>query len=115
MLGVDIEDISRFANKSRTEDKKFLERIFTLNELDYCYSKPNPEASLCARFCVKEAVIKALSYKGIKHSKLNDIEVYHGQYGEPYVRILDSDLSNIRIDISISHDKTKAIAVANIL
>ncbi len=112
MLGVDIEDISRFENKDRVNDEKFLSKIFTQAELDYCYSKSNPAPHLCARFCVKEAVIKLLTYKGIHHSKYNDIEVYKGEYGEPYVRFLDEALQNISADISLSHDKTKAIAIA---
>ena len=94
MLGIDIEDNSRFEKKDRVNDSKFLEKIFTLS------------------FCVKEAVIKVLSYKGIKHSKLNDIEVFHGDIGEPYVRVLSNP--EIDIEISLSHDKTKSIAIAQL-
>ena len=114
MIGTDIEDISRFENKDRKADAKFLERIFTPSELEYCFSKSFPAPHLCARFCAKEAVIKVLSYKGIKHSKLNDIEVYHGKFNEPYIRILSNDTRNLNIDISLSHDKTKAVAIAQI-
>ena len=114
MLGVDIEDISRFEGKDRVKDSRFLERIFTKSELDYCFSKSNPAGSLCARFCAKEAVIKALSYTGRKHSKLNDIELYHGELGEPYIRLLDEELIGLRVDVSISHDGTKAIAFVQI-
>ena len=114
MLGIDIEDISRFENKDLAKDKKFLEKIFTPSELDYCYSFKNYAEHLCARFCVKEAVIKVLAYKGIKHSKLNNIEVFKGELGEPYVRLLNCEYSNITIDISIAHEKTKAIAIAMI-
>jgi len=112
MIGVDIEDISRFANKDRIADKKFLERIFTPSEIDYCYLKSNPAPHLCARFCAKEAVIKALGSIGINHSKYNDIEVYHNELGAPLVRICDND--DIKIEISLSHDKTKAVAIAQI-
>lgn len=112
MLGVDIEDISRFENKK--DDKKFLNRIYTQSELDYCFSYKHYASHLCARFCVKEAVIKVLSYLGVKLLEMNKIEVYHGSNKEPYVRILDDRFSDIKIDISISHDKTKAIAVAMI-
>lgn len=114
MLGIDIEDISRFENKDLNKDSKFLKMIFTENELEYCYSFKNYAEHLCARFCVKEAVIKVLAYKGIKHVKLNNIEVYKGKLGEPYVRLLDCDYSNTKIDISISHEKSKAIAIAMI-
>lgn len=112
MIGVDIEDNSRFANKDRVKDSKFFEIIFTQSELDYCFSKSIPAPHLCARFCAKEAIIKALTYKGIKHSKYNDIEIYHGENGAPYVRFLDETLHNLKVDISISHDKDKSIAVA---
>ena len=116
MLGIDIENISRFENKDRICNKKFLERIFTLSELDYCYSKKNYAAHLCARFCAKEAVIKALSYLGIKHSKFNDIEIFHGKYNEPHVRIINKTdkLKRLKISISLSHNKTNAVAVAMI-
>ena len=36
-IGVDIEDISRFENKTLDNDSRFLLRIFTQNELDYCF------------------------------------------------------------------------------
>jgi len=114
MLGVDIEDNSRFENKERIKDRTFLDKVFTNSEIDYCFSKSNPAPHLCARFCAKEAVIKALTYKGIKHSKLNDIEVYLGENGEPYIKLLDNKLQDINISISLSHDKTKSIAIAQI-
>ena len=60
-IGVDIEDISRFNNKTLENDSVFLEKIFTQNELEYCYKQKNYASSLAARFCAKEAVIKALS------------------------------------------------------
>ncbi|MCM1265815.1 MAG: holo-ACP synthase [Candidatus Gastranaerophilales bacterium] len=112
MLGVDIEDISRFENKDRVSDKKFLERIFTASELDYCYSYKTYAEHLCARFCAKEAVIKVLSPLGIKLLKYNTIEVYHGEFNEAKVRLLTPEYDDIKIDISLSHDSTKAIAVA---
>ena len=46
-VGVDIEDISRFENKSNA----FLEKIFTKNELEYCLSQKKYQEKLCARFC----------------------------------------------------------------
>lgn len=110
MLGVDIEDNSRFIDKK--DDTKFLERIFTKSELDYCLSKKDYSAHLCARFCAKEATIKALTPFGIKLSNLSLIEVYHGTFGEAKVRILDKEYSDVKLDISISHDKSKSIAVA---
>ena len=59
--GIDIEDISRFEGKTLETDLKFLSRIFTQNELNYCFSFGNPAPHLAARYCAKEATVKALS------------------------------------------------------
>ena len=55
-IGVDIEDIERFKGKS----EEFLHRVFTDLELEYCLKFSKPESHLAARFCAKEAVVKAL-------------------------------------------------------
>ena len=60
-IGIDIEDVSRFENKEIDKDSKFLSRIFTQNELEYCFKNKNYAQSLSARYCAKEAVVKALS------------------------------------------------------
>ena len=71
-IGCDIEKISRFKGKTREKDEKFLNRLFTPSELEYCFSKAKPEESLCARFCAKEAYIKA---KGTQNVPFNEIEI----------------------------------------
>jgi len=111
MLGIDIEDNSRFEKK----EEAFYTRLFTQNEIDYCRSKSNPTPHFCARFCAKEAVIKALSQKGIKLSRYNIIEIYNGELNEPHVRILDEKYSHISIEISLSHDGSKSVAIAQIV
>lgn len=105
-IGVDIEDIKRFENKSQ----EFLDRIYTKNEQEYCLSKPNPASHFAVRFCAKEAVIKALNSVGISHPRLNQIEIYHGENNCPKVRLLDKKDDSLTMQVSLSHDKTKAIA-----
>ena len=105
-IGVDIEDISRFEGKSQA----FLDRIYTKSEQEYCFSKPNPASHFAVRFCAKEAVIKALNSNGIVHPRLNQIEVYHGENKSPKIRFFEPKYTNLTIDVSLSHDKTKAIA-----
>ena len=59
--GVDIIEISRI-EKSLTNEK-FIERIFTKKEQEYCNSrKQMAVSSYAARFAAKEAVVKALVY-----------------------------------------------------
>ena len=105
-IGVDIEDISRFESKSQ----KFIDRIFTSVEKEYCQKYKNPESHYAVRFCAKEAVIKALCALGIKNIQLNEIEVYHNENKCPQIRILKPLGKNINFQLSLSHDKTKSIS-----
>ena len=71
-IGVDIEDVSRFSSKKYEQKKSFYTKIFTNQEIDYCLKKRNPYPHFTARFCAKEAAIKALNNKKIR---LSDIEI----------------------------------------
>lgn len=105
-IGVDIEDISRFKDKS----SGFLQKVFTNAELEYCFKYSKPESHLAARFCAKEAVIKALTALDIKSVSFNEIEVFHNENKCPQIRILKSIEKEIKFELSLSHDRTKAIA-----
>lgn len=110
-IGVDIEDIKRFEDKSQ----EFLDRIFTKDEQKYCLSKAHPASHFAVRFCAKEAVTKALNSIGIMQPRLNQIEVYHNENMCPRIRLIEKSpntekYNNLKIEVSLSHDKTKAIA-----
>jgi len=109
-IGVDIEDINRFENKSQ----EFLDRIYTKKEQEYCLSKPNPASHFAVRFCAKEAVIKALNSIDISHPRLNQIEIFHDEKKYPKVKLLTNVNYDLIIEVSLSHDKTKAIAFVTI-
>lgn len=105
-IGVDIEDIERFKGKSND----FLHRVFTPLELEYCLKFSKPESHLTARFCAKEAVVKALTALDIENIPYNKIEVFHNEKQCPQIRILKQIEKNIVFQVSLSHDRTKAIA-----
>ena len=105
-IGVDIEDINRFVGKS----DEFLNRIFTQPELDYCMKFSKPESHLAARFCAKEAVVKALTALDILNVSYNEIEVFHNENKCPQIRILKNIDKNMSFQLSLSHDRSKAIA-----
>lgn len=106
-VGVDIEEVSRF-NKYAADDD-FLRAIFTPRELDYCFSTKKPARHLAARFCAKEAFFKATSALSISFS-FNEIELLNKENGKPYFNLPDC-FSGIKTSVSLSHDKTKAIAM----
>ena len=119
-IGVDIEDINRFENKSQT----FLDKIFSKGEQKYCSSKANPASHYAVRFCAKESVIKALNSMGLRQPEFNQIEIYHDENNCPKIRLLEgflikmpncSEYNNLTIEVSLSHDKTKAVAFVTIV
>lgn len=110
-IGCDIEKISRFVDK--VSNTTFLEKIYSLIELNYCLSKSYPAQHLAVRFCAKEAVIKALSGVNINNISIHEIEIENDKKTNyPLVRILKEGFEHLDIKISLSHDKDTAMAVA---
>lgn len=110
-IGIDIEEISRFENKTLEADKPFLERVYTEGELQYSFLNSNPAKHLCGRFCAKEALIKAMSDRKIS---LNKIEVLNDENGKPHIKLLNCDIQ-IEAEVSISHCKSYACATVLLL
>lgn len=107
-IGTDIEGTNRF--KDCGKKSHFLSKIFTENELDYCFSKEEASTHLAARFAGKEAVIKAFSSIGVKDIFFKDVEILNEKDGIPYVKLNKDDKVNIKI--SLSHSKEFAVAFA---
>jgi holo-[acyl-carrier protein] synthase len=58
-VGIDIIELHRIRKiLESTSGKRFLQRTYTPNELEYCLAKKNPVPSLAARFAAKEAFQK---------------------------------------------------------
>lgn len=109
MIGIDIESISRFENLYLNK-KRLLEKMFNSYEWDYALTKANPSQTLTGIWCAKEAVLKAVS--PYEQLFIKDITIRHKNTGEPYVLIGSEILKSKRINISISHAKEYAAAVA---
>lgn len=60
-LGIDICENDRIAQMLEKYKGRFLRRVFTREEIEYCLKKKDPTPHLAARFAVKEAFIKALA------------------------------------------------------
>ena len=105
MVGTDIIEVSRIEKLIKDKGGKFLNRIYTQKEIDYCESKgPNKYQHYAGRFAAKEAVFKIL---GTKQLTFKSIEILNKDDGSPYINTFQSD-----INISISHIKKYATAVA---
>ena len=112
--GTDIIEISRIKESIDSMQDKFINRLFTKNEIDYCESKKAQKYQhYAARFAAKEAVFKAISEQiPDKYSICwKDIEVINDLNGRPKVNLVGINMPNIEdIDISISHCKEYAVA-----
>ena len=113
-IGTDIIEISRIEEAIERWGDRFLRRVYTPREIELYRKHP---ASLAARFAAKEAVMKALDTpdRGIG---FRDIEVIAGPNGKPAVALhgpaqkLAAELNVTNLDISLSHSRDNAIAVA---
>ena len=112
--GTDIIELERVKESIENLGEKFLERVYTKKEIEYCESKKKQKYQhYAARFAAKEALFKAISWKLEDKYEIcwKDIEVLNNNQGRPELKLIGVDLKNIEnIDISISHCKNYAVA-----
>ena len=115
MIGVDIVSNERIRKAIERFGDRFLRRIYTPLELEYCKRQADWIACLSARWAGKEAVLKAVyQSKGIV-LKFSEIEIL-GDFGKPAkVRLLREELENLNVLISLSHEREYSVAFAVII
>ncbi|MEI7812724.1 MAG: holo-ACP synthase [Ignavibacteria bacterium] len=86
-IGIDIIEIDRIKRSVESFGDKFLNKVFTNVELEYCLGKRNVHQHLAARFAAKEAVAKALSEGWNGGFNWKDIEIYNELSGKPSVKL----------------------------
>mgnify|MGYP001227202557 CR=1 FL=1 len=111
MIGVDIESIKRVDHLLNSKPS-IIRKFFSTYEWRYAEKKSNKSQTLTGIWCAKEAVVKAFS--NIYPIFITDVKIKHHMSGIPYVFKIDNKKikSNYIIDISISHTKDYATAVA---
>lgn len=114
-LGSDIIEVARIEESIKRHGKRFLDRIFTPSEQAYCLSFYDSGRHFAGRFAAKEAIVKALG-TGISGSiSWLDIEILNDPNGKPLVYFsasVEAQFSKPEIQISLSHCKSHAMAVA---
>ena len=110
--GVDIIEVPRIKQVLDRYGQRFLNRVFTPSEIDYCNGRA---PSLAGRFAVKEATMKALG-TGVRGVSWKDIEVVRADSGAPSVKLhgrAEKRAERLRIgeiSVSISHSREYAVA-----
>lgn len=117
-IGIDLVRISRLEEVVNRRGKRFLERVFTPQEIEYCSSKALKIQHYAVRFAAKEAVFKAFGTGWSQGVTWHDVEVFSDEEGRPQVRLsgkcqqLARELQVKQILVSLSHDGDYAIAQA---
>lgn len=108
-IGTDIEEVERFR---LTAADPFLKKVFKPRELAYCFSKKDPAPHLAARFCGKEAIIKALGGLRVRGITFEDIEIVRAKNGLLSARLSASYAKKYLVRVTISHTTELALGFA---
>jgi holo-[acyl-carrier protein] synthase len=112
-VGIDLLEIDRL-ERALERRPRLAERLFTPAERASAQSRARPVQHLAARFCAKEAVVKALALRAWEP---HEIEVTGGGDGPPAIvlsgRVAEvADALGMRVEISLTHSRNTAGAVA---
>jgi len=118
-IGNDIIEIERVEKAILKEG--FKNKVYTQKELENIEKRGNRTETYAGIFSAKEAVSKAIG-TGVREFSLIDLEILNNDLGKPYVvvskkldKILKNKKEDYQIEISISHSKKYATAMAIIL
>ena len=115
-IGNDIIEIERIEKAISKEG--FKNKVYTQKELENIEKRGNRTETYAGIFSAKEAISKAIG-TGVREFSLIDLEILNNDLGKPYVvvsekldKILKNKKEDYQIEISISHSKKYATAMA---
>jgi len=117
--GVDLIEIERIAQSIERYGDRFLHRIFTDHEIEYCSRKRGSAESFAARFAAKEAGAKALGTGISRGVTWNEFQVERQPGGRPTLQLrgraamLATELGVKNISLSLTH--TAKLAMASVM
>jgi len=120
-IGTDIVEIARIKDLRERQGERFLDRVYTESELQYCMKMKAPDQHLAARFAAKEAVTKAFTVGIGEYFDWKSVGVVTGERRQPEVELDEKGkrflerVGGVRISLSLSHSEYAAIAVAAII
>src|SRR5271170_374408 len=117
-VGTDLMETKRVQASIDQFGERFLERIFTAEEIAYCLrKKKNAAESFAARFAAKEAGAKALGTGISRGVNWKELEVRREASGKPTLHLsgraaeLAEAMGVRRLQLSLTHSRELAMAV----
>jgi holo-[acyl-carrier protein] synthase len=117
--GIDLVEVGRIQHSVERYGARFLDRVFTPAEQEYCLRKRSAAESFAARFAAKEAAAKALGTGISRGVNWLQIEVVRERGGKPGLVFhgsaaqIASRLGAARAVLSLTH--TDSLAMASVL
>lgn len=114
-LGSDIIEVERIEQNILRYGSRFLDRIFTPAEQNYCKKYKDASRHFAGRFAAKEAIVKALGTGISSQVSWLDIEIMNDGHGKPIVELsqkAQEHFGHPKLSLTISHCKEYALAVA---
>jgi holo-[acyl-carrier protein] synthase len=117
-LGTDLVECARIQRVLERQQDRFLKRVFTEGERDYCMKMKNPVPHLAARFAAKEAVSKCFTTGIGEALGWKSIEVIKGEREEPHIKLDERGLALLEklggneVLVSLSHTENYGLAFA---
>ena len=113
-IGTDIIEVERIAGSIEKYGERFMKKIFTETEIEYCESfKKNKYLHYAARFAAKESFSKAIGTGLTRGFKFTEIGIRNEKSGRPVVELsgnMAEKWGSYKIHISLSHTEGNAIA-----
>jgi holo-[acyl-carrier protein] synthase len=106
-IGIDIIEVERIQKLIETKPR-FLQRIYTPEEIGYCKTKMNRHQHFAARFAAKEAFFKAIG----RRISWKNVELVNLPSGKPQLKLKSEEKFDFeRVHVSISHLEEYATAI----
>ena len=119
IIGNGVDIVNNLRIKNSIKSKSFINRIFTLNEINNSKKLTNKINYFAKRFAAKEAFVKALGEGFRGNINFNDIEITNDKKGKPIINISSNvkkflkkkfKLNKYKIFLSLSDEKKYSIA-----
>ncbi len=116
-IGIDTVENGRLEKIIEKWGIKFLNKVFSEEEVRYCGKHAQSSIHYGARFAAKESFLKALGLGLGGGVKLCDIEVVNNENGKPELKLCKTAKTQIekrkitKIHLSLTHTKKYATAI----
>ena len=116
-IGVDVVDIARVRKALARTGERFVRRVYTEAEAEYCRRHRDPNPHFAVRFAAKEALFKALGTGWAEGVQWRDVEVVRTRGGPPKLVLRGEAerhslaLGTRAVHCTLSHSEQTAVAV----